>query len=144
MERNKIEALQRMRDDSLSQMSKEEFQRLAEKYLGNGRIRLEPWYYVGKKVTGEIMREEGVLYYVQSLSARGVAYDLNGLAVSADLRIGIEIAGEQYFLSDPAYYLIVNDFAVDAITVQNMPWSGGGVKLDENKIYCVGWKAYRW
>lgn len=132
---------ERIKDYSLSEMSIEEFQNFARTYFGNARIRLSPFYYVGKNKIGQILKLEGVLYYVQSLSARGVSYDVGGLEVAADLRIGITIAGEEYFLSDPTYYLIVNDFACDAISVDDLVWTGGGVKLDDNKIYCVGWKA---
>ncbi len=144
MNKNNIQFETRDKDYSLSEMSIEEFQRFACQYFEVERVRLEPFYFVAKNVAGEVMRKEGVLYYVQSLSARGVAYNVNDSEVAADLRVGITIAGEDYFLSDPTYYLLVNDFACDAITVVDLAWSGGGVKLADNKIYCVGWKAVRY
>nr|WP_319509414.1 hypothetical protein [uncultured Draconibacterium sp.] len=144
MQEKNIQLQKRDKDYSLSEMSIEEFQRFASIYLGVERARLEPFIEVAKNVQGEIMRKEGVLYYVQSLSARGVSYDVNNVEVAADLRVGINIMGEEYFLSDPTYYLIVNDFACDALEIENMAWAGGGVKLEDNKVYVVGWKAMRY
>lgn len=131
----------RIKDNSLSEMSVEEFQIIAQKYFGNARIRVEPFYYVGKNKVGTIMKTEGVLYYVQSFSARGVEYDVNEVPVHADVKIGIGVAGERYFFSDATYYLIINDFVCDEMSVLNLVWSGGGVKADDNAIYAVGWKA---
>ena len=131
----------RIKDNSLSEMSIEEFQVIAQKYFGNARLRVEPFYYVGKNEAGVIMKKEGVLYYVQSFSARGVVYDVGGVPLSADLKIGISVAGENYFLSDDTYYLIINDFVCDEMSVLDLAWSGGGVKTDDNAIYAVGWKA---
>ncbi|WP_372934544.1 hypothetical protein [Mariniphaga sediminis] len=136
-----INEQKRTADYGLSEMSIEEFQRLASKYFGNSRVRLEPFYWVGKDKNGTIMKEENTLYYVQSFSARGVVYDVNGVPVTADLKIGISVAGENYFLSDATYYLIINDFVCDEMSCQDMAWTGGGVQSDSNALYAVGWKA---
>lgn len=139
--KEKIDKINRIKDNSLSEMSIEEFQTIAQKYFGNARIRVEPFYFVGKNEGGVIMKKEGVLYYVQSFSARGVVYDIAAVPTLADLKIGISIAEENYFLSDETYYLIINDFVCDQMSILDIAWTGGGVKSDDNAIYAVGWKA---
>lgn len=126
----------RIKDNSLSEMSVEEFQEIAQKYFGNARIRVIPFFFFDKENDGIIMQKENTLYYVQSLSGRGQEL-VDG--TTNDFRLGTIIAGEQYFLSDPAYYLLVNDFVCDALYFVDVNKVAGAVS--ENKVYCVGWKA---
>lgn len=136
---NELKKQVRIEDFSLSEITMEEFQRFADIYFENARCRLEPFYFAKKNINGSLMKEEGTLYYVQSLSARG---EMNADKTLEDIQIGITVAGHTYFVSDPAYYMIINDFVCDELTCEIITQSTN--KVDDNSVYCVGWKAVRY
>ena len=124
------------RDSSLSEMSREEFQQVAEKYFSNTRVKVTSFVFVDKGVNGNFMKKENTLYYVQSFLARG---EMNADKTLADIQIGIYVAGEMFFISDVTYSLIINDFVCDEMACEII--NNAANKIDDSSVYAVGWKA---
>lgn len=88
-----------------NEMTIEQFQKIANKHMATGRARIEPIKKVVQQL--EVLpKEEGVLYYVQSLSSSGV-----------DSQTKIELSDVNYFTTEVTNQVLVNDFICEKIEV---------------------------